>query len=148
MSLEKKFAQHSSIAFSLDYNFAKIQGGSTTSTSFPVIKRYLFANINWRPIRTKKQPFSWLVIGGGIGYYKKWWNYDSLVYSAPGIKNFIGVNYTIYDKFTTGFRTEFFYFYDFNQESSEEFLFDLHVVISVGYRFVKATQIEIIKTEL
>ncbi|MDH5475301.1 MAG: hypothetical protein OEX22_06390, partial [Cyclobacteriaceae bacterium] len=76
--LERKTKRFEAISYSFEYLFSKLYGGltvnnpgSSSTIVTPVWNKFWYANIKWHPIRTVRQPFSWLFISAGVGYSRQ-----------------------------------------------------------------------------
>jgi hypothetical protein len=146
IELERKLKKFEAISFSFEYFFSRLNGGATYIASgttytinYPVWEKFVFANINWHPIRTVNQPFSWLFISGGVGYTQQ--NFlGSLSNNGPGIKGTLGVQYTFINKLTVSTKIQYFYYYNLNMEDPARIkATGVPFMISIGYRFFGRT---------
>lgn len=146
VELEKKTKRFEAISYSFEYYFSKSNGGftinnpgSTTKIEIPVRNKFWYANIKWHPIRTARQPFSWLFISGGVGYSQQnFMNY--LDNRGPGIKGSLGVQYTFIGKLTASAKIQYYYYYNLNmdgptRDSARIKATGVPLMLSIGYRF-------------
>ena len=143
IAIEYKPARSKAVSYNIEYSFSKDNGGYkyinngvvTQSSSFIVRNRSWFVNALWHPIRTGKQPYSWIFLGLGAGYSEQMFP-DFLANHGPAVQFTLGLQYVIKNKVMIGAKSQYFYMYNLYMDDQARFKFTgMPFRISVGYRF-------------
>lgn len=142
---EHKPFQTKSVTFSLEYFFAEQKGsasiGSYTSY-FKINRHYVFAYVNWYPIKNSKKHFSGLMLSGSIAYSQSYYA-GYLDDRGPGIGAAVAYKHIFNRGLIFSAQTQAFYYYNVNMNSYSRIKFPVvPITLSLVYRFVNSRKIK------
>jgi len=142
IGIELKPSFQESISYSFEYSYTKTKGGATfnnpgSSNTYNFIVYYhtWYLNAYWHPVRTIKQPFSWLFLGLGVGYFQQYYNAEPGTY-GPSVQGTFGVQYVLRKNIVFSIKSQYHYIYNLNMSDPARIKFTgMPIRIGIGYRF-------------